>query len=272
MSALRLFLVSAAFACLATPVAFAQPKDLTIFILAGQSNMSGRGKLPVPKELDGVKEIWNYTNAGRWDVASEPLDDPTGQVDPVSIDEGPGIGPGLAFAVRMRRLSGKSIGLVQCAKGGSSMEMWRTGGGRETLYGSCIARAKEASRHGRIAGILWYQGESDAFSEKAAQDWNANFVKLAEKFRQDLAAPKVPIVYAQLGQLSKERRALAPFAYWDAVKKVQANVSIPNSAMIPADKFELSSDGIHLSTKGFLMIGRKFADVMHPLMQGHKQP
>ena len=57
------------------------------------------------------------------------------------------------------------------------MEMWRTGGGRETLYGSCISRAKEASRHGRIAGILWYQGESDAFSEKAAQDWNTNFVK-----------------------------------------------------------------------------------------------
>ena len=272
MSALRLFMVSAAFASLAMPVAFAQPKDLTIFILAGQSNMSGRGKLPVPKEFDGVKEIWNYANSGRWEEAREPLDDPTGQVDRVSIDEVPGIGPGLAFAVRMRHLSGKSIGLIQCAKGASSMEMWRTGGGRETLYGSCISRAKEASRHGRIAGILWYQGESDAFSEKAAQDWNTNFVKLAEKFRQDLAAPKVPIVFAQLGQLSKERRALASFAYWDAVKKAQANVSIPNSAMIPAEKFELSSDGIHLSTKGFLMIGRKFADVMHSLMQGHKQP
>ena len=129
MSALRLFMVSAAFASLAMPVAFAQPKDLTIFILAGQSNMSGRGKLPVPKEFDGVKEIWNYANSGRWEEAREPLDDPTGQVDRVSIDEVPGIGPGLAFAVRMRHLSGKSIGLIQCAKGASSMEMWRTGGG-----------------------------------------------------------------------------------------------------------------------------------------------
>lgn len=142
------------------------------------------------------------------------------------------------------------------------MEMWRQSKGRDTLFGSCLARANEVRRNGRIAGILWYQGESDASSELAARGWDKGFADFAAAFRKALDIPDLPIVYAQLGNISKERFSTPKFAYWLLVKEVQAKVIGPNLAMISADKFELSGDGIHLTTRGYLRLGREFANIM----------
>ncbi len=56
------------------PEGYAEPNNLTIYILAGQSNMSGRGG--IPNEIAEVIGVWNYSHAGRWSLAREPLDDP----------------------------------------------------------------------------------------------------------------------------------------------------------------------------------------------------
>lgn len=256
-------------ACLSGFLFVFQQPDVAIFILAGQSNMSGRGKTPVPAEIEAAaKGVLNYTNAGHWEPAREPLDDATGQVDTVSADASASVGPGLAFAARMLSLlPGQRIGLMQCAKGASPMAMWIPGGGRDTLYGSCIARAREAQGKGHIAGILWYQGESDAASEEAARSWGGNFTKLVAAFRHDLADPTLPVVYAQIGNVSQQRLAKLDFAQWALVKEAQAAVSIPRAVMIAADKYEISDDGIHLTTSSYMKIGEEFAETMFKTMQ-----
>lgn len=243
----------------------AEPRNLSIFVLAGQSNMSGRGELPSsPLHFAG---IWNYTNAGRWEPATDPLDGSAGQVDVVSADLEAGLGPGLTFAKKMQELRPRiKIGLVQCSRGATTIDAWNIQGGRDTLYGSCIARIHEAARNGRIVGLLWWQGESDAYSKKAAQAWGGHFRKLIAAFRHDLESPHLPVVYVQLGQLSPERRAQPSFAFWDSVMQSQARVRISSSIMILANKFELSNDGIHLSPKGYTDIGRQFARSMHLLI------
>jgi hypothetical protein len=55
---------------------------LSLFILAGQSNMSGRGDVPANQVADPL--IFVFGNDYRWRVALEPIDSSEGQVDEVS--------------------------------------------------------------------------------------------------------------------------------------------------------------------------------------------
>jgi hypothetical protein len=60
---------------------------LSLFVLAGQSNMSGRGELP-PSQASHPSVVM-FGNDYRWRPAIEPVDDATRQVDVISLD-GPG--------------------------------------------------------------------------------------------------------------------------------------------------------------------------------------
>jgi hypothetical protein len=241
------------------------PPGLAIYLLAGQSNMSGRGRvedLPPGFPAHGVR-IWNLTNADAWAPAAEPLDATEGQVDRVSRDRRPGVGPGLAFADAVAEARpGLGVGLVPCARGGASMAEWRPAPGRDTLYGSCLRRARLAARRGRIAGVLWYQGESDAASAAEAEAWGRRFAELVAAWRRDLGEPRLPVAFAVLGAISPARRAEPGFAEWDRVKAAQRAVRIPGVAAVEAEAVELSRDGLHLSAAGALALGRRLADAM----------
>ena len=84
---------------LAAP-AQAVDNNLYLIALAGQSNMTGAGDvklLPVGFPTNGPR-IWNFTNADTWEPAREPIDSNDRQVDTVSRDRHPGVGPALAMA------------------------------------------------------------------------------------------------------------------------------------------------------------------------------
>ena len=59
-----------------------------------------------------------------------------------------------------------AIGLIPCAKGGSLIHDWRRNLDDNTLYGSCLKRARAASLMGNVAGLLYFQGEIDAVDPK----------------------------------------------------------------------------------------------------------
>src|SRR5205085_3361879 len=81
-----------------------------------------------------------------------------------------GTGVGLPFAVEMVRRSGVPVGLIPCAHGGSTMDQWdprlKEKGGN-SLYGSMLRRVRVNG--GKVAGMLWYQGESEAFPSVVAE-------------------------------------------------------------------------------------------------------
>src|SRR6202023_1447306 len=91
------------------------------------------------------------------------------------INRKKGSGLGLPFAVEMVARTGIPVGLVPCAHGGTSMDQWspalkdREG---DSLYGSMYRRFVAVG--GRVRGVLWYQGESDA-SAKAAPEFEQKF-------------------------------------------------------------------------------------------------
>lgn len=240
---------------------------LRIFILAGQSNMSGRGSLDAWRQRTNAR-IWALGNDGRWKTATEPLDDARAQVDQVSADPAAGVSPGVAFAERLlEKHPDWFVGLVPCAMGGSSITMWQRDVSDRTLYGSCLKRAQAAKPMGALAGLLFYQGEAEAFAQAlppnqppAAHEWKKHFVGLVEQFRLDVKETALPVVFAQLATTTDTTRI-----HWETVKAAQASVAMATVAMITTEDLELA-DHAHFTTAGYETLGKRFADAYLSLM------
>lgn len=241
------------------------PADMDIYLLMGQSNMSGRGDMAeLPKPLASSGIVWLYGNDGVWRPAQEPLDDPAHEVDAVSSDAGKaGVGPGLSFAEAMTATA-RPIALVPCAKGGSSLSQWTPNPSRTRLYGSCLARAREASAHGRIAGVLWYQGETDAGTVETAQVWGERMTILIARMRQDLGNACLPWVIVGLSDRPDPARWPKPTDGWTTVQAAQVEVasSLADVGYVSAAGLPKNADGIHLSTAAQLQLGPKLAAAM----------
>ena len=122
---------------------------LKLFILAGQSNMSGRGEVPGDLKHTNPR-VYLFGNDYQWKLAEEPVDSAVGQVDMVSEDRDAGMSPSLSFAETL--LGSKpewAIGLIPCAKSSSSLLDWRQNDDPKSLYGSCLKRIQQAAANGQ---------------------------------------------------------------------------------------------------------------------------
>jgi hypothetical protein len=106
--------------CASFQIAYGQPeiskKKFHLYLLAGQSNMAGRGAVET-EDTTPHPRIWTLTKDNKWAKAVEPLhfDKPTVV----------GVGPGFAFAKAMAAAdTNVVIGLIPCAVGGSPISVW----------------------------------------------------------------------------------------------------------------------------------------------------
>ncbi len=242
--------------------------NLDLFILAGQSNMSGYGEIN-SDEVEIVPKAFVFGNDYHWRLAREPIDDPTGQVDLVSMDTEAGYSCGTAFAKALLGYYPNSfIGLIPCAKGGSSIEEWRRNLSENSLYGSCLKRTLAASPMGKIKGLLFFQGETDAMDPslesqrvKYPFQWREKFSNLVRDFRNDLKIQNLPVVFAQIGS-NKDPEA---FKNWKIVQEEQSHVRLPDCKMIKTDDLSLR-DEVHFDSKSYRIIGERFASAVVELM------
>ena len=243
-----------------------------LWILAGQSNMEGVGDLVDVQPPD--PRVHSFDQADNWGVAQEPLHNlaaakdavhwAKGKTEPLSgadlekynANRKKGAGLGLPFAVEMVKRTGVPVGLVPCAHGGTSMAQWdpalRANAGK-SLYGAMVRRFQAVG--GKVAGVLWYQGESDA-NAQAAPVFQDKFEKFVAAVRADFALPEMPFYYVQLGRHINNTNV----SYWNQVQEIQrvTEGTIPNSGMIAAIDTQLD-DGIHVSTADQKRLGRRFA-------------
>lgn len=172
-----------------------QNQGKSIFILAGQSNMAGRGGVEynkywnkvVPPENKPSPQIMRFSAKQQWEEARDPLH--------TNIDHKIcGIGPGMSFAntVLAKEPSIGVIGLVPCAVGGTKIVEWKKG---MKLYNDMIERTKAALKDGgNLKALLWFQGESDTVVEEDALSYKTEFEKFVADVRADLQAPTLPVV------------------------------------------------------------------------------
>lgn len=218
----------------------AAPDDMQLFLLIGQSNMAGRGKVEAKDEATDPN-IWMLNKEMQWTLAK----------DPIHFDKpgAAGVGPGHQFARTLAAKEPKAnIGLIPAAMGGSSLDEWKVGG---KLYTNAVARAQEAMKHGKLRGILWHQGESDGKPEKIAS-YPQRFSTMIAQLRKDLNAPDVPVV---IGELVYSRDASAEFN-----KTIPAiSAAVPNSGWVSAEGLTDRGDKLHFSSEGARTLGERYA-------------
>jgi type 1 glutamine amidotransferase len=242
-----------------------------LWVLAGQSNMEGLGDLidvtpPHPRvSLLGMD--------GKWGQAEEPLHwlvdspDRVHSGDPKTRPEragqthknrNKGAGLGLPFAVSLVEATGVPIGLVACAHGGTSMEQWSPAQkqkGGDSLYGSMLRQVKLAG--GKVKGMLWYQGESDA-NGVASKAYPKVFTDFIAAVRSDLGQADLPFFYVQIGRFV----ATSDPKGWNAVQDAERVLAerVANTAVISVIDLELD-DAIHVGTQGLKRAGQRLARI-----------
>ena len=253
-----------------------------LFLLAGQSNMDGCGKLVEVEPPSRRVRCFYYDD--RWDIAEDPLCRYNEAVDPVhwGVPEEDvvrmaqwerdfrvfGAGLGVRFGKEVHRRQGVPVGLLACSHGGTSLEQWSpslVGQGGRSLYGSLIRRVKAVGA--RVAACLWYQGESDAATE-AGRQYRANMGAFIQALRRDLAQPRLPFLQVQLGPFFGEA---AGFPHWNKVQTDQIAVEddLPHVATVAAVDLDLS-DAIHLSTRSERLLGVRLAHLADRLVYGDR--
>ena len=271
-------LVGFAAAFVAPMLAMADHYD--VFILAGQSNMDGRGSAgdltgereKYAKPLDNVFIVYGNGPKVLAD-APQPLapgfavppgkKDALGDVDkkPAVKKFGPEIGFGHAIA---EAFPGKKILLIKSSKGGTSLKKDWDPENPKSLYASLLSLTQKTLNslkdHGdtyTLHAFLWHQGESDV--ALPAEEYEKLFTAFAGKLRKDLAAPNLPIVLGEVYDNGNRDTVLTALR---ALTK-----SLPHTALASAKGLKTSDPGTHFDSASVITLGQRYAEATLPLLK-----
>lgn len=244
--------VTAAATAGVTAAALQQPPKIEIFILAGQSNMAGRGGVNgnrwdhfIPPECRPSPSILRLSAGLRWHVAREPLH------SDIDTNKTCGVGPGMPFAnaVLADGAAAPLIGLVPCAVGGTKIGEWARG---THLYNNLVRRGRVAVEGGgRLAAMVWYQGESDTVLEADAREYGGRLRRLISDLRRDLKDPNMIVIQVVI--------ASGEGKYVGLVRAAQKGAKLENLFYVDAEGLQLEHDNLHLTTQSQVMLGNMLA-------------
>ncbi len=243
-----------------------------LWLLGGQSNMQGVGLL---KDAPATHpEVRAFYLDDRWEVARETLHDISTSVDDVHRvlcggslpppNTLTGVGPGHAFGLEMQRRRKVPQGLIAAAHGGTSMTQWdpkRRDENGNSLYGAMIRRLRACG--GKVCGMIWYQGESDANGD-AAPLFTKRMIEFVDALRRDAGTPAMPVAMVQISRVIGWSRESG--RYWNAIQEQQRRLAekVERLACVPAIDLSMD-DNIHISGKGQSILGRRLAEAMQCL-------
>lgn len=230
----------------ATPSAGVAQPPVQVFLLAGQSNMVGRA-LPVTDGTPGPVANLLLFRDGAWIPAGDPL-------GPLNDPER-GVGPGMTFGIGVlgHEPPGTTVGLIMCARGGTSINQWQPGG---SLFSSCKSAAQASG--GTVAGVVFLQGEYEAL-HGGANKWASRFTKLETAFEK--AFGPVPFVLGQIGDVAR------PYAQEVRDAQAAAAASLATVTLVPSTDLALGIDGVHFTADAAKTLGDRYADAWWSLLQ-----
>lgn len=264
-----------------------------VYLLAGQSNMQGIGKIidlpaSVPAQIP-FTYFWNQREF-------EPLVLSTTKVS-TRISE---FGPEIGFALEIARAN-HPIYLVKYHASGMPLHYgwdgntWVGGNaapGRRSfypgevpedantgsLYVAMLAEFRRARRHleeagfnPRIRGLVWMQGEQDSKHVVSASNYAASLRLLRKRLAEDMSLrDDLPIVF---GQVLPHEPPLERFSHRDEIRAQMADCdsrsgkpeSMKNTMMVSTDGISLLPDTVHYDALGQLALGQKFGRAMNEL-------
>lgn len=224
-------------------------QNVWVFILAGQSNMAGRGFVE-PADTISNRRVLSIDKNGQLVYAKEPLHfyEPTRT----------GLDCGLSFGKTLINNLPDSITilLIPAAVGGSSVAQWL---GDSTyrnvkLLTNFRSKVDIAKSYGNIKGILWHQGESDA-NPAGISTYEVKLSTLFEVFRSIISNKSLPIMVGSLGSYSGDK------TNWELINKQIQDVAEKDSLLyiIPTSDLKDKGDKIHFDSEGQRRMGERMA-------------
>ncbi|MEP7377431.1 MAG: sialate O-acetylesterase [Chitinophagaceae bacterium] len=225
-------------------------ENVWVFILAGQSNMAGRGYVE-PEDTVPVKRLLTINESGQLIIAKEPLH----FYEPTLT----GLDCGYSFGTTLIKNIPDSISvlLIPTAVGGSSISQWLGDSVHRNvkLFSNFLEKLEIAKRYGVIKAVLWHQGESDA-NEKDILLYRKRLSELIARFRSSVGNSNLPVLFGELGSFSNDKEN------WKLINKEIHGYSSTgkNNAVISTADLEHKGDSIHFDSKGQRLMGKRFAE------------
>ncbi len=229
------------------------PESFHLYLLMGQSNMAGRGKVEAEDRIPHPR-ILMYTKEKTWAPAREPLhfDRPT-----------VGLGPGYSFA---KHLIGSSdsitIGLIPCAVGETAIEDWQRDArklvGRDNIYRNALFRAKSAMKAGVLKGVLWHQGESNNY-KGGLTNYETLLIGLIRDVRRDLGDSTLPFILGEIAE-SESSRERGGCRINKIVRAVPTKV--PHTSCVSSQGL---STTLHFDSKSYREMGNRYAEAIRKI-------
>jgi hypothetical protein len=249
-----------------------------LWLMAGQSNMEGVGNLaaaPEPHPLvrcfgmdrvwrqgrDPLHQLYASADAVHWkccdlSLARKRPFTPQ-EADAEARRQAKGVGIGVFFGKLMHERSGVPQGLIATAHGGTSMAEWDPAlcdRGGDSLYGSLWLSVLAVGQP--LAGVLWYQGCSDATAQ-LVDGYTPRMQALVAGLRRDLRQPRLPWIAVQIARVVNDTQ---DGPSWNRLQEQQRLLPqvIPHLDVVPAVDLELD-DGIHIGSKGNALLAARMA-------------
>lgn len=252
-------------------------EDCYIFLCLGQSNMEGFPGIPEEEKnwtdprfqvLAAVDFPVLGRKQGEWYPAVPPLCRPNAGLSPADYF-GRTLVASLPAPIK--------VGVVNVSVGGCKIELfdpttfpdyvanapgWMKGA--LTAYGGnpyqrLVETARLAQRSGVIKGILLHQGESNTGDPA----WPAKVKTVYENLLRDLdlQADAVPLLAGGVVPADQQGKCASMNAVIADLPK-----TIPTAHFVSSDGCEAVSDRLHFSPAGYRELGRRYAEVMLPLL------
>ncbi|ULC58558.1 alpha/beta hydrolase fold domain-containing protein [Flaviramulus sp. BrNp1-15] len=222
-------------------------KKTWVFLLAGQSNMAGRGFVE-PQDTIPSNRIFTINKQNEVVLAKEPLH----FYEPNLT----GLDCGLSFGKKLLEHvpDDVSIVLIPTAVGGSPINKWINDSVHRDvqLLTNFKQKVEIGKGIGQIKGVLWHQGESDTGNSNGYQE---KLGELFSKFRTITEDKRLPILIAELGSYSTDNES------WQNINTQikQYTLTDKHTFLIKTTDLKDKGDKIHFNAEGQRLIGERFA-------------
>lgn len=224
-------------------------EDVWVFMMAGQSNMAGRGHVE-PMDTITSKRILTINKDNRVILAKEPL-----HFYEPSMS---GLDCGISFGKELLKKTPEhvSILLIPTAVGGSTVSQWIGDSIHRNvpLLSNFEEKVRLGQKIGTLKGILWLQGESDANNEDIPK-YHEKLSQLIGKFRVITGEKNLPILIGALGSYSTDKEN------WEKINHILKDyvLSDVNTRLIPTSDLKDRGDQLHFNAEAQRILGKRFA-------------
>jgi len=219
-----------------------------IFVIAGQSNASGRGTNNQSYTHASLKASL-FANSDTWKNLTDPTDSVTGQIDSVSLDGAAAGSVWPLIATQYLADQNVPVAFIPTSKGGVSALQWQPDTSTSTLYGSMSRRIAAAG--GKIKAVLFYQGEADASLATSPDTYLAQLNTIANAIYNDFGVKTVvgQIANAGYATSSIDTIRLAQIKSWDISPAI-----LPGPAFVDVNLADEGGDNLHFKSNGDLQV------------------